>query len=162
MKICDKCGAYNANDRMFCIDCNEKLGRKLSAEEEQKLQTDTSEKLEELYNKRDPLYVSKFDKIVGWFSVGGAVVSLLVAVVNLIVQCDNRFLLYSLILFLISAVESLVPQVAWELEKLRIHRIAFGADDLEPSPFYFRNRKIAIVVATVLGIAMFLLHCIEG
>ena len=25
MKVCDKCGAYNSNNRMFCVDCNEKL-----------------------------------------------------------------------------------------------------------------------------------------
>ena len=25
MKVCNKCGAYNSDDRMFCVDCNEKL-----------------------------------------------------------------------------------------------------------------------------------------
>ncbi len=162
MKICDKCGAHNSDNRTFCVDCNETLGRKLSAAEERNVRADMSKKIEELYNKRDPLYVSKFDKRIGWLSVGGAAVSAVLIGVNLVVQQDIKILLCSLIFFAISSVEALIPQLAWELEKLRIHRIAFGANDLEPSPFYFRSRKIAIVVATVFGIVMFLLHCIEG
>lgn len=62
MKICCKCGAHNSDERFFCIDCNEKLGSSLSKAEEAKINEDINESLENMYNKRDPLHVSKFDK----------------------------------------------------------------------------------------------------
>ncbi len=30
MKLCEKCGAHNSDERMFCVDCSEKLGKPLS------------------------------------------------------------------------------------------------------------------------------------
>ena len=71
VKICNKCGAYNSDDKMFCIDCNEKLGDKISAEQENKIHNATDIAIEKLHNSKDPLYISKFDKFLGFSSLAG-------------------------------------------------------------------------------------------
>lgn len=65
MKICDKCGAYNSDDRMFCVDCNEKL----NDNDNENLQQDVQSKIDELYDKK--LSVNVFDKIIGSVSLLG-------------------------------------------------------------------------------------------
>ena len=65
MKICTKCGAYNSDDRKFCVDCSEKLGNVLSASEERQMRDNLNKRMDEMYNRNEPLYVSKFDKAIG-------------------------------------------------------------------------------------------------
>ncbi len=54
MKICENCGAYNSDERFFCVDCSEKLGDSLSAAEEQRLDDRIDDSLEAMYNRQDP------------------------------------------------------------------------------------------------------------
>lgn len=35
MKKCRKCGAYNSNERQYCVDCAQRLGEGLSEQEEE-------------------------------------------------------------------------------------------------------------------------------
>ncbi len=44
MKICTKCGAYNSDERVFCVDCSEKLGDKISASDEKQAHDRVNEK----------------------------------------------------------------------------------------------------------------------
>ena len=129
MKICDKCGAHNADNRMFCIDCDETLGDKLSAAEEEKARASVNGKIEKMCNERDPLYVSKFDKIMGSVSAVGAVLSLLLALASIFTQMDGKFLLCAVLFFLISTLEALVPQVTWAIEKFdnKFLRVLIGS-----------------------------------
>ena len=161
MKICDKCGAHNADNRMFCIDCDETLGDKLSAAEEEKARASVNGKIEKMCNERDPLYVSKFDKIMGSVSAVGAVLSLLLALASIFTQMDGKFLLCAVLFFLISTLEALVPQVTWAIEKFRMSFTAFGTDDLIPSNYYLVSRKIAIVSAAVLGVVILVMSIIQ-
>ncbi len=153
MKICKKCGAHYADDKIFCLDCNEKLGDNLSASEEQRMRANLNQKIEEMYNKRDPLYVSKFDKVIGLLSLMGSTIALVFVLIRISIRQNIDFLLYAIIFLLLSSAEALIPRLTWELEKLRLGFYINGADDAEPSDFYLKGRKIAIVSTAVLGIA---------
>lgn len=147
MKICEKCGARYSDDKTFCVDCNEKLGDKLSAAEEQKIQTNLNHKIEEMYNKRDPLYVSKFDKIIGLVSLVGTAITLLLILIRVFTQQNIALLVCAIIFFLISSLEALLPQVMWELEKMRFSLFVNG--DTEPSDFYLKFRKITVICSII-------------
>ena len=154
MKICSSCGAHCSDDRMFCIDCNEKLGDKLSVSAEEEIHSDLKQKIERMYNKKDPLYVSKFDKVMGVLSLAGAATSLIFIIIRLFAgQNIGLLLLYATLFFLLSSVEALIPRITWELEKFRLSFSINGADDVEPGDFYLIGRKIAIISMAVLGVA---------
>ena len=149
MKICKKCGAHYLDDKQFCTDCDEKLGDALSADEENQIHTELEQHIEKLYNKNDPLYVSKFDKIVGFISLFGGALSLLLTLIYLFINQDFKVALLSFVFFVISTLEALVPQITWELEKMRYS--LFVNDDAEPGGFYLKSRKTAIVIFAILG-----------
>ena len=152
MKICEKCGAQYSDDKVFCIDCDEKLGDALSASEEQNVRANLNQQIEEMYNKIDPLYVSPLDKIIGWGSLVGVAITLVAVVIRNFTGQPMEFLLYALILFLLSGIEALVPRFTWELEKIRLSFTISGAGEAEPSDYYIISRKITIISTAVLGI----------
>ncbi len=157
MKICNKCGAHNSDNKIFCVDCNETLGEKLSVAEEQEISANISGTIEKMYNRTDPLYVSKSDKFMGVFSAIGAIVSLILIFVSIFTHLHVKLLLCAMFLFLIATVESLFPQVSWALEKIRLSFTAIGTDDLVPGNYYNICRKITVVAATVFGVGMLVL-----
>lgn len=155
MKICEKCGAYNKDNKKFCIDCGESLGEKLSATEEEKIRKITGEKMEKLYNKKDPLYVSLFDKIMGVISSVGLVTTIIFIAVCWYKSMQCPFLLYAVVFFALAVLDAFVPRIAWSFEKFRIGFSANGADELEPGVFYLWSRRIGIALFTVIGFIMF-------
>lgn len=144
MKICKKCGCHNSDDRNFCLDCDEPLGAPISGEDEKKL----NDKMTEFYNRQDPLYVSKSDKIMGILSAFGALISLLFILFKL----NWDLSISALVMFLISVIEAVFPKIPWTLETLRLTFLIDG--DVEPNDFYFKSRKIAIISAFVIGTIM--------
>ncbi len=151
MKICTKCGAYNSDERFFCVDCNEKLGGKLSAADERRMRDKVDEKLEEMYNRNDPLFVSRLDKALGIASLIGALCSLILLVIDKLTPRGFDLLWFGTLFFLLAAVEALVPKVTWAIEKLRLSFLISDADNAEPSGFYITCRKIAIVISAAVG-----------
>ena len=81
MKVCEKCGAINNNERFFCADCGEKLPAPVSKAYEAEINGRISDTDDKLMRESDPLAVTTFDRITGFVSVGG----LLLAVVLLFV-----------------------------------------------------------------------------
>lgn len=152
MKLCAKCGAYNADERMFCVDCSEKLGDPLSDSAEQQLRAHVSGHIDRLYNRKDPLYVSVFDKVMGIAALAGAVCSLVIMVIGWCNRLPFEYLWVSLLFFLLTGVEALVPRLTWELEKFRLTFLLRDADDVQPSSFYLITRKITIVLTLVIGL----------
>ena len=61
MKICPKCGVTQSDKRTSCVDCGTRLEDPVSKEIEAKLQAEGEQKLEKLYNKRDPLHRNPLD-----------------------------------------------------------------------------------------------------
>lgn len=154
MKICAKCGAYNSDGRIFCIDCNEKLGDKLSSFEEQEARDDVNEKIEKMYNRKDPLYVSNFDKAMGAVSLIGVLCSLILVVIGKITQRSFDFLWVGIIFFLLACIEAFVPKVTWAIEKIRLSFFISDADNAEPSGFYIACRKVTIAISVLVGIVI--------
>lgn len=157
MKICNKCGAYNSDDRMFCVDCNEKL----NDNQDENLQQDVQSKIDELYNKKDPLHVSVIDKIFGFISLVGVVATIIVFILNAITQTSCEYLGWAFITFAISSFEAFCPRINWELEKLALSFRVSSSSDLEPSDFYFTRRKLAIIISSLLGIVMLLINLLQ-
>ena len=113
MKVCAKCGAHNSDERSFCVDCNEKLGDKLSTLEEQQMRNNVNKKIEEMYNSKNPLYVSVFDKIIGVVSLIGLLCSLVLVVINKVTERSFEFLWIGVIFFLLASIEAFVPKLTW-------------------------------------------------
>ena len=157
MKICDKCGAYNSDDRMFCVDCDEKL----EDSEDKNLQQNVKSKIDELYNKKDPLHVSVIDKIFGFISLVGVVATIIVFILNAITQTSCEYLGWALITFAISSFEAFCPKINWELEKLALSFRVSSSSDLEPSDFYFTRRKLAIIICALLGIFLLVINILQ-
>ncbi len=150
MKICRKCGAYNSDERMFCIDCNEKMSDKINPEQQKEALAKTGATIEKLYNKKDPLYVSLFDKIVG---VACIIFSSLLLVLGFVLMLKDRgtsIPFYLIIFGVVGALEAFLPQISWELEKLSLSFKVNNVDDLTPSSFYLIGRKIGATACLVI------------
>ncbi len=154
MKICEKCGASNSDKRRFCIDCGEILGDKLSAAQEQQYRNKIGEQIENMYNKKDPLYVSLYDKIVGIISIIGVALCSVLVVMNFIIQKTREGLLMSIALFMVAGIEAFVPKFTWSIEKMRLGFYANGADELEPSELYVLGRRISMTLLVLVGVTI--------
>lgn len=154
MKLCDKCGACNSDRRINCVDCSAPLGEKLSTLEEEKIRKSTDEKIEKLYNKKDPLFVSLYDKIFGILAVIGIAISVALMVVNYINNRGKELLFIVFLFLLIGAFEAFMPRLSWSIEKLRLSFSIDDADEAEPGVFYFYGRKIFITFTVVCGFAV--------
>jgi hypothetical protein len=150
MKICQNCGAYNSDERMFCVDCNEKLSDTINPEQQKEALAKTDATIEKLYNKKDPLYVSLFDKIVG---VACIIFSSLLLVLGFVLMLKDRgtsIPFYLIIFGVVGALEAFLPQISWELEKLSLSFKVNNVDDLTPSSFYLIGRKIGATVCLII------------
>ena len=154
MKICEKCGAVNSDSRTSCVDCGERLGAALTPIEEVKIEQSLDNKLEKLYNNDDPLYVSRFDKIVGGISLVGLAAGIILLIISAVTRRETALLWLGAIFFILSAVEAFIPQFNWAIEKMRLSFIIGNPYDATPSAFYKFSRKAAILIAAVTGIIM--------
>lgn len=157
MKLCEKCGAYNSDHRTFCVDCGDTLGDPVSPQHEEEISERIEANMETMYNRQDPLYVSRLDKICGFTSLAGAAASVVLMVFRLIPRENMELLLFSLIFFVVAAVEALVPRLNWEFEKLRLRYYVRGAEELEPGHMYFISRKCVILLASALALLSFII-----
>ena len=66
MKVCEKCGAINNNERFFCADCGEKLPAPVSKAYEAEINGRISDTGDKLMRESDPLAVTTFDRITGF------------------------------------------------------------------------------------------------
>ena len=151
MKLCKQCGAHKSDERTVCVDCGERLGNPLSSEAEGRLQEELNKKMEKMYHNNDPLHVSIFDKIVGAVSALGLVVTVGLMMYQLFTICDFTYLWAALLCFFGAVIVAVVPQVSWEIEKLRLSFYVKNADDAEPTAFYTAGRKIAEVLCLAMG-----------
>lgn len=150
MKICNNCGAYNSDERMFCVDCNERLLDEINTELQKELNAKSDAVIEKLLNKKDPLYVSLYDKIVG---IACIIFSSLLLVLGFVLMFKDRgtsIPFYLIIFGVVGALEAFLPQISWELEKLSLSFKVNNIDDLTPSSFYLIGRKIGATVCLII------------
>lgn len=152
MKICKECGAYNSDDRQFCVDCFERLGDKVSQKEEMLLKSNIDKNLDKLYHKNDPLHVNLFDKIVGIVSIAGVIALVFFSIIMLITKRENELLIIGIVAFLFAVLTALVPKLFWELDKIRLSFIISNVEDTTPSFFYLICRKSTSLILVVVGI----------
>lgn len=160
MKICRKCGARQRDSRLYCVDCGTRLERRLTAEEEAQEQENLDQTMEKLYNRRDPLFVSLLDRICGWIDLAGFVVLL----VLLVLAGAGVFpagkpssdavavVFIGAFFFLIGALEAFFPRVTWAIEQFRMSFWINGAEDAEPSDFYFAARRVTVLLSVAAGL----------
>ena len=157
MKLCDKCGALNSDERAFCVDCGEKLGDILTESEENKIENDIDSSLERLYNDGDPLYVSRLDKIVGYAALVGFAADIILLFIFAINRRETVGLWIGLILFVLSFAEAFFPKINWAIEKMRLSLVIGNPDDAVPSDFYRLCRKFSILITASIGAVLLIL-----
>lgn len=160
MKICNKCGSYQSDDQFFCIDCGEKLGSSISDEEAKKIKNQTELKIDKLYNRTDPLNVSAFYRACGISALIGAASAVVLSIVFRNRMESALSALYSVILFVLCALNALVPKLLWNIDKFRLSFIINGSEDAEPSYFYFITRKITIIGSFVFAVIILIISIV--
>lgn len=154
MKICGKCGAHNSDKNFFCVDCNEKLDDPISAKDEERIENSIDQRIEKLYDKTDPLAITIFDKIIGCVCILGIVTLVILFFIALFKNRSLEVYYVGFVFFIFGALDALVPQITWTLEKLRLSFTISDPENAEPSQFYVIFRKIGITICAVIGIIM--------
>lgn len=118
MKVCEKCGAINNNERFFCADCGEKLPAPVSKAYEAEINGRISDTGDKLMRESDPLAVTTFDRITGFVSVGGLLLAVVLLLVGARLQRFNpELILYSMLFFIVGIIGSFLPRLLWFFEK---------------------------------------------
>lgn len=69
MKLCQKCGAVQNDDRTTCVDCGALLGDSMTEGEEKAVNAELSETVTDLARKSDDFSLSKSDIVLGVLSI---------------------------------------------------------------------------------------------
>lgn len=154
LKICSKCGAYQKDNRYYCIDCNEKLGDRLSQREQESKEKELKEKSEKYYKESDGLSVTTGNKIVGFCSlIGIIVIVILITIYSKYVSSVQEAFL-ALVFFISCTLEALFPKIIWSIEKFRLSFTINIEKDTDPSDFYLFMRKIIIYMGFVIALIL--------
>jgi len=161
MKKCIQCGTVQDNKYVYCIDCNAKLGEPLPDEEEAPFDP------ESFYvspTETDYFNVSLRDKLT---AIGLIIFTILhIILLSLKGEILNQHGTLWISLLAISysvatAFELLLPELRWELFKLRIRNYVNNPEDLEPSPYLVAFRKYAWV-GLIIVIAAFIFLLLDA
>lgn len=155
MKICEKCGAINTNERFFCADCGEKLPAPVSKAYETEINGRISNTGDRLMRESDPLSVTTFDRITGFVSVGG-----LLLVGARLQRFNPELILYSMPFFVVEIISSFLPRMLWFFEKIRLSFTISGSENAEPSDWYLFWRKAGNLLLCVFGFLLLLIAVI--
>lgn len=154
MKICKKCEAYNSDRRRYCVDCHTILGDSITKEEELIIRNNLDNKMDKLYHRNDPLYVDKYDKIMGIISIAGIITLIVISAIILLSGREIEYSILGIAAFLVAVLIALFPKIGWSIEKIRLSFIISNANEATPSYFYFISRKISSLIAVLVGIGM--------
>lgn len=161
MKVCEKCGAINNNERFFCTDCGEKLPAPVSKAYEAEINGRISDTGDKLMRESDPLVVTTFDRITGFVSVGGLLLSVVLLLVCARLQRFNpELILYSMLFFIVGIISSFLPRTLWFIEKIHLSFTISGSENAEPSDWYLFWRKAGNLLLCVFGFLLLLIAVI--
>lgn len=156
MKKCDHCKILHSDNRMFCTECSNKLGPKLSEEEEEKILKSNDEYIDNSISPIDPLHVSVSDKIVGSLSLLGCVASIVYQIIFWRNYDMPPFLLVFTFCYGLNALTAFFPQFFWELSKRKMSYSADNALDANPTNYYIISRRVGIWAALIFIMFMML------
>ena len=74
MKKCDNCGAVQSDDRIFCLDCGERLGRPMGEAEAAAHEATLSDTLTDMAERTEDFHVTPTARVLGIISILCAVV----------------------------------------------------------------------------------------
>lgn len=158
MKICEKCGAVNNNERFFCADCGEKLHEPVSKAHEAEINKRISDTGDKLMTESDPLAVTVFDKITGIASLCGLSASVVLLFLGSYLNRFNpELILYSMLLFAIVIIDSFFPKMLWFFEKIRLSFTISDSENAEPSDTYLFFRKAGNCLFCIVGFSLLLI-----
>ena len=161
MKVCEKCGAINNNERFFCSDCGEKLPAPVSKAYEAEINGRISDTGDKLMRESDPLAVTTFDRITGFVSVGGLLLAVVLLLVGARLQRFNpELILYSMLFFIVGIISSFLPRLLWFFEKIRLSFTISSSENAEPSDWYLFWRKAGNLLLCVFGFLLLLIAVI--
>ncbi len=161
MKLCKKCKAHNSDIRQYCIDCDTFLGDSISKEEELIIKNDIDKKMDKLYHRDDPLYVDKYDKVMGMISIAGVFVLILLVIIMLLTKRETEYSVIGIFAFIVAIPIALFPKLGWGIEKIRLSFIISNTDDVTPSYFYFISRKLSTLIVVIFGIVIIILSTVS-
>ena len=161
MKVCEKCGAINNNERFVCADCGEKLPAPVSKAYEAEKNERISDTGDKLMRESDPLAVTTFDRITGFVSVGGLLLAVVLLFVGARLQRFNpELILYSMLFFIVGIISSFLPRTLWFIEKIHLSFTISGSENAEPSDWYLFWRKAGNLLLCVFGFLLLLIAVI--
>ncbi len=156
-KICDRCGAYVTSDRTVCPDC----GNFLTDEADKKVNEEINRQIEKLSRASDPFYPKMWEKILGYFSLVGAVVMAVMLFVSIYFEKFNSAYIVSIILFADAYMNAIKIEWMWYLKQLSMAFIVEHPEDMMPSMFWTFGRKAGIILCTVAGV-IFAVLALDG
>lgn len=150
MKICKVCGWEQSDNAKLCTHCGEDLGKQFPELELEKLRENKSIIQPKYHLAAGALTISRADIIAGSLSFVGLLATIFC---NLFLKNDINGVALLLIafLFIYNMAMTLIPGLAWELEKLRVFFSVSKSQDIEPSVFYLTMRKIGPWLLLVIG-----------
>lgn len=161
MKVCEKCGAINNNERFFCADCGKKLPAPVSKAYETEINKQIEKAGERLADKTNQLTVTPFYKATGFVSVGGLLLSVVLLLVCARLQRFNpELILYSMSFFVVGIISSFLPRMLWFFEKIRLSFTISGSENAEPSDWYLFWRKAGNLLLCIFGFLLLLIAVI--
>ncbi len=143
MKLCKNCGAIQSDNHANCIDCGERLGLPLSKREEEEQERRISKNIKRLLNRKDYFYISKIDKIVAGLLFSGVIIFALIRMIGgvKLVEADKFFTMFTAAFAAAAAVCLVIPQIPWELYKLKYLFLIDNPDDMQPNELALYMRR---------------------
>jgi hypothetical protein len=122
-------------------------------------QNNIDKKLDKMYHSDDTLYVNLFDKIIGFGSLIGFFLLIIIAIIMLVTQrypTDN-FVVLGILSFVLAIIIALLPKALWSIEKFRLSFTISNIDDATPSSFYAYCRKGTALVLSIAGVVILII-----
>ena len=148
IKICDICGAYVSSDKNICPDC----GNFLTDDADKKANEEINKQLDKLAKASDPFYPNMWEKIVGYFSLVGAVVMAVMVFVSIYFEKFNPYYIVSIILFADVYLNAIKIEWMWYLKQLGMAFTVEHPEDTMPSMFWTFGRKAGIIICAIAGV----------
>lgn len=145
MKLCNKCGAGQADTHFFCAQCGEKLGQKLPEQEQTERQEALKNTLTAQALKMDSLYISPADKAAGVLSLAGFAAGLYLLFFDTVEKTEVvRLLCTSFTLFCI-VLYAFFPRISWGMPKRRPWRHSKTPKQAASASEYYHAGKACVI-----------------
>ena len=159
--VCEKCGAIQDKQKVFCIDCGEILNNNKYIEDE------TEDKIDKFLYRTDRLKPNFIEIIIGVLSVA-AILTIVIISISYKKLYSTGNIIIMIIVFLLIAFEALLPKLSWEIGKVMSEINTEGRYwsrrrveiDYEygPTDTFLKGRKIILYSLFVLSLIILIIY----